>query len=499
MADFPSFSLPRGRHFIGGRFATSLSNATLDIVDPSTEEIIGKVERGSAGDVDLAVKAAKTAFDGGEWSLAKPSFRKSVLYKVAELIEKRSDEITYYQAREMGEPVLDSAGKIAFYVARAAHNFRFFADEQSQVGDHAFNHEDRLMTYTMTDPVGVYALITPWNGPFMLSTWKMAPCLAYGNSAVHKPSELAPLSLNILCEIFQEAGLPAGVYNLINGAGAEVGPPLVSHPDVAGVSFTGSVATAKDISGRISQSLKRRSFELGGKSATIVFDDADMELAVREAATAIFSTTGQSCVAGSRILVQEGIYDDFLKRFEVETRNWKAGDPLKAETVLGPLVSRDHYEKVTRYIALAKTEGRILFGGGRPKGLDKGFFVEPTAVVDVSNSARICREEIFGPVAVIMPFRDDANALEIANDSVYGLAGYVFTSSIDRAHNAAQRLKTGMIWMNSGFTRDLRQPFGGMKDSGQGREGGNYSREFYTETRFASFPLQPRRNDISAK
>ena len=495
MPEFQTFTIPKARHFIDGRFQDAVSGETFDVIDPTTEEVIGQVARGGESDAHSAVAAAKRAFARGEWSRAKPSFRKEVLYRVADLIEERSDEITYLQGIEMGEPVLDSEGKVAFYVARSAQNFRFFADEQMQAGDHAFNHEDRLMTYTMTDPVGVYALITPWNGPFMLSTWKMAPCLAYGNSAVHKSSELSPLSIQVLCEIFEQAGLPDGVYNSLMGYGAEVGPPLVSHSDVAGISFTGSLATARDISARVSTSLKRTSFELGGKSATIIFDDADLDRAVTEASLAIYSTTGQSCVAGSRILVHESIYDEFLTRFEAEAKNWIVGNPLDPKTTLGPVVSKGQYDRVMNYIDIARSEGRVLFGGGRPDNLEKGYFIEPTAIVDAPNSARICQEEVFGPVAVILPFKDDAHALEIANDTLYGLAGYIWTESLERAHNCALRLETGMIWINSGFVRDLRQPFGGVKDSGQGREGGQFSREFYTETRFASFPIAPRRDN----
>ena len=493
MVDFPRFAVPVGRHFINGEFVGAISGRSLDVINPTTEDVVSQVARGSDADCRRAVAAAKDAFDRGDWSRAKPSFRKKVLHRVAELIEHRSEEITRLQAIEMGEPVGDSAGKVASYVARSAHNFRFFADEQAQIGDHAFNHEDRLLTYTMTDPVGVYALITPWNGPFMLSTWKMAPCLAYGNSAVHKPSEIAPLSIGILCEIFQEAGLPDGVYNALMGYGSEVGPPLVTHEHVAGVSFTGSPATARDIANRVAGSLKRTSFELGGKSATIVFDDADMDRAVKEASLAIYSTTGQSCVAGSRILVQDSIYEEFLRRFESEAKTWVIGDPLKPETTMGPLVSKGQYDRVMDYIGIARGEGRILFGGARPKGKEKGYFVEPTAIVDAPHSARVCQEEIFGPVAVILRFEEDEGALAMANGTSYGLAGYIWTENLERAHNTALRLETGMIWINSGFARDLRQPFGGVKDSGRGREGGMFSREFYTETRFASLPLSSRR------
>ena len=344
----------------------------------------------------------------------------------------------------------------------------------------------------MTDPAGVFGLITPWNGPIMLSTWKMAPCLAYGNSAVHKPSEMSPLSIGILCEIFEEAGMPAGVYNMVLGYGKEAGIPLVEHEDIIGVSFTGSPATAQDIATRAAQGLKRTSFELGGKSANIIFADADLAKAIPAAAMGIFMNSGQVCVAGSRILVQQEIYDQFIEGFEKVAAGWKPGDPTERTTRLGPLVSRSQYERVMGYLDLAREEGKILFGGRRPEGIDKGYFVEPTAIVDADPDARICQEEIFGPVATIIPFSDRDEAIAIANNTGYGLAGYIWTGSQDTAHYVSHRLQTGMIWINSGFDRDLRQPFGGMKNSGRGREGGGLSREFFTETRFASFPLTPR-------
>ncbi len=346
----------------------------------------------------------------------------------------------------------------------------------------------------MRDAAGVFGLITPWNGPFMLSTWKMAPCLAYGNSAVHKPSELSPLSIRVLCEIFQEAGMPAGVYNMVLGYGAEAGVPLVEHKDVIGVSFTGSPATARDIAARAAKSLKRTSFELGGKSANIIFADANLARAIPAAAMSIFMNAGQACVAGSRILVQRPIYEQFLDGFAKAAAGWKAGDPFDRTTRLGPLVHKRQYDRVTGYLATARKEGRILFGGERPEGFAKGYYVAPTAIVDVDNSARVCQEEIFGPVAVVMPFDDADDALRIANDSTYGLAGYIWTESQTTAHYVSHRLQTAMIWINAGFERDLRQPFGGIKNSGTGREGGAHSRDFYTETRFASFPLTPRQS-----
>ena len=484
--------LPPQQHFIDGKFTAAASGATFDAVNPYTETVTTQVARGDAADVANAVAAAKAAFDDGAWSRAPASFRRKVLFKAADLIEARSAEIVRLQTLEMGGPVGPAHPGPHPVMSRSAWNLRFFAEEQEQAGDHAFNRDDSLLTYTMSDAAGVFGLITPWNAPIMLSTWKMAPCLAYGNSAVHKPSELSPLSIKILCEIFAEAGMPDGVYNVVHGLGKEAGVALVEHKDVIGVSFTGSPGTARDIAARAAPQLKRTSFELGGKSANIIFADADLAKAIPGAAMGIFMNSGQACVAGSRILVQRSIYDAFLEGFAKAASMWKAGDPSDHGTRLGPLVSKAQYDRVTGYLDLARQEGRILFGGGRPAGLGTGYFVEPTAIVDVSPDARVCQEEIFGPVATILPFDDADDALAIANNSDFGLAGYVWSRSQDTAHYMSHRMQTGMIWINSGFDRDLRQPFGGMKNSGVGREGGNLSREFFTTTRFASFPLTPR-------
>lgn len=495
MSEAQSMAITARQHYIGGEFSAPASGGTFDVINPASEEVITSAARGDAADIERAVAAAKQAFESGEWSRAKPSFRRKVLFKAADLIEARSAEIVALQTLEMGSPIgPDFKGRPHPVMERSALNLRFFAEEQEQAGDLAFNRDDTLLTYTMTDAAGVFGLITPWNGPIMLSTWKMAPCLAYGNSAVHKPSELSPLSIGILCEIFEEAGMPPGVYNMVLGYGNEAGVPLVEHEDVIGVSFTGSPVTARDIAARAAKSLKRTSFELGGKSANIIFADADLARAVPAAAMGIFMNSGQVCVAGARILVQQEIYEQFLVLFEKAAAAWQPGDPTQKGIRLGPLVSKSQYDRVMGYLDIARQEGRILFGGGRPEGLDKGFFVEPTAIVDAAPSARICQEEIFGPVATIIPFADPDEAIAIANDSSYGLAGYIWTGSQDTAHYVSHRLQTGMIWINSGFDRDLRQPFGGMKNSGLGREGGGLSREFFTETRFASFPLTPRSN-----
>ncbi|MEP7045332.1 MAG: aldehyde dehydrogenase [Ilumatobacteraceae bacterium] len=482
-----------GRHYIAGEFCDSVSGETLPVVNPATERQFSTSARGQEADIGKAVAAAKATFDSGVWSRAKPSFRREVLMRVADLLDARQDEINHVESLEMGHPLGPSPKPGAPRAAtRAAWNFRFFAMEQELAGDHAFNRDDTLLTYTVADPAGVFGLITPWNAPIMLSTWKMAPCLAYGNSCVHKPSENSPLSIRILAEIFDEAGLPAGVYNMVLGLGREAGVPLVEHPDVVGVSFTGSPGTARDIAVRAGAQLKRTSFELGGKSACFVFDDANLDRAIPVVAGMVFGNSGQMCIAGSRILVQRGIYDEFLERFTAESKKWTVGEPSDPSTRLGPLVSKAQYERVTGYLDLARTEGRIHTGGGRPEALENGFYVEPTIIVEAPPSARVCQEEIFGPVAVVLPFDEVDDGLAIANNTTYGLAGYIWTESQTTAHYTAMRLKTGMIWINDGFDRDLRQPFGGMKQSGMGREGGAHSREFFTESRFVSFPLRPR-------
>ncbi|HNJ96657.1 MAG TPA: aldehyde dehydrogenase [Ilumatobacteraceae bacterium] len=483
-----SESVRKGRHFIGGEFRDSVSGATFDVISPVTEQPITTAARGDAADVAAAVAAAKQVFDAGDWSRAKPSFRRQVMMKAADLIDKRYPEINRLEALEMGHPI----GAPVQGPSRSAWNLRFFAMEQELAGNHSFNRDDNLLTYTMSDPVGVFSIISPWNAPFMLSTWKMSPALAYGNSVVHKPSELSPLSIGVLGEIFQEAGMPAGVYNTVLGYGKEAGSPLVEHPDVVGVSFTGSPGTARDIAARVAPQLKRTSFELGGKSAVFVFADANMPKCVATVAQGIFQNSGQLCIAGSRILVQRAVYDQFIEAFVTESKKWVPGDPLDNATKIGPIVNKAQYDKVMGYIEIARQEGRVVAGGKRPDGMDTGYYVEPTIIVDAPPSARVCQEEIFGPVAVVVPFDTIEEGLAIANDSDYGLAGYIWTESQTTAHHVAARLHTGMIWVNCFFERDLRQPFGGVKQSGLGREGGQYSREFFTETRFVAFPTVAR-------
>lgn len=478
------------QHFIDGEFVDSLSGETFESIDPATEEVNTTVARGRAEDVDRAAKAARRAFESGSWSRATTAQRRRVLMRAADLMDERIDEVAALDALEMGRPYrpVGSAGDSN----RVTYNLRAFAMEQEVIGGEGHNRNDDLLTYTLHDPAGVYGLIIPWNVP-VTPTWKTGPCLAYGNSAVLKPAEWAPLSIRVLTESLAEAGVPPGVFNVVHGYGDEAGAALVAHPDVVGISFTGSPQTARAIAAAAAPSFKRLAFELGGKSPAIVYDDADLERAVPTIAAGIFRNTGQICNASSRILVQRSVYDRFAEEFVAEARRWDVGDPFDSDARLGPLVSRQQYERVLEYLTIAAEEGEILVGGGRPAGLDRGFFVEPTVVADVSPTARVCQEEIFGPVATLIPFEDLDDAIEIANGTRYGLAAYIWTESQRRAHDTALRVRSAMIWINSMHDRDVRQPFGGIGSSGMGREGvGGRSRDFYTETRFVSFPMTPR-------
>jgi aminomuconate-semialdehyde/2-hydroxymuconate-6-semialdehyde dehydrogenase len=417
-----------------------------------------------------------------------------MLRRFAELLVKHAPELERIESLDVGKPVKESGGHD---IPRAANNFSFFADALSQWTQDAHWTESNslgvdvnLMSVTMRQPLGVAGIIIPWNSPMMLGAWKLAPCLATGCTAVLKPSELAPLSLMKLGEIAQEAGLPAGVLNIISGFG-DIGAALVSHPEVNAVSFTGGVPTGKRVMKAAADTLKRVSLELGGKSPNIIFADADLETAVKGSVRAIFRSQGQSCVAGSRLILQDEIYDRFMDRFLATVANLKVGDPLDPATDFGPLISVQHRERVEGFIHAGLEEGaRLLTGGKRPTdpALQQGNYLLPTVFESVRSSMRICREEIFGPVLSVLRFHDEAEAIRLANDTVYGLAGFLWTQDVNRALRVSSAVKTGMMWVNSFFLRDLRTPFGGVGESGFGREGGRYSLEFYTEPKFVCIP-----------
>lgn len=486
----------RTQLFINGEYAPAAGGETFPVVNPATNEVLADVAEAGIEDVNRAVSAARMAFAEGPWPLLKTAERAKMLRRFAKLLVKHAPELERIESLDVGKPVKESGGHD---IPRAANNFSFFADALSQwtqdahwIESNSLGVDVNLLSVTMRQPLGVAGIIIPWNSPMMLGTWKLAPCLAAGCTAVLKPSELAPLSLMKLGEIAQEAGLPPGVLNIISGFG-EVGSALVSHPAVNAVSFTGGVATGKRVMKAAADTLKRVSLELGGKSPNIIFADADLEMAVKGSVRAIFRSQGQSCVAGSRMIIQDAIYDRFMDHFLSTVANLKVGDPLDPTTDFGPLITASHRERVEGFIQSGLAEGaRLLIGGQRPAdpALQKGNYLLPTVFAGVTSAMRICQEEIFGPVLSVQRFHDEAEAIQLANATVYGLAGFLWTQDVNRALRVSSAVKAGMIWVNSFFLRDLRTPFGGARESGLGREGGRYSLEFYTEPKFVCIPYE---------
>jgi 5-carboxymethyl-2-hydroxymuconic-semialdehyde dehydrogenase len=465
-------------HYIDGGFRSGKEGRTFNILNPATNEPITDVAEGLAEDVDAAVLAARRAFDQGEWPHLPARERARFLERIADGIEAHGDEISALEGLDVGLPVTQARGQ----AQRAAQNFRFFAREIQQDHTESYRVGDAFLNYVIRKPVGVAGLITPWNTPFMLETWKVAPCLATGNTCVLKPAEWSPLSAGMLAEVIDEVGLPPGVFNVVNGFGETAGASLVAHEGVQLISFTGETTTGQEIMRNGAATLKRYSMELGGKSPVVVFEDCDFGRAVDASVFGVFSLNGERCTAGSRLLVQEAIYDRFVDAVAERALHMKVGDPADEATELGPLIHPDHLERVWSYIESGVPQGaRLVAGGKRPKGLDRGNYIEPTVFAEVWPETRIFQEEIFGPVVVITPFRDEQEAVRLANAVDYGLAGYVWSTDLQRAHRVAQAIDAGMVWINSQNVRDLRTPFGGAKRSGIGREGGHYSFEFYCE------------------
>ena len=466
------------QHLIGGKLVDSRD--AFDTINPATGELLATVASGGQAEVDLAVAAAKAAFPG--WAATPARERGRLLRKLGDLIAANVPELAELETRDCGQVIGQTKKAL---IPRAADNFYYFAELAQHQHGETYDSDTGHLNYTLWQPVGVCALVSPWNVPFMTATWKTAPCLALGNTAVMKMSELSPLTASRLGELVLEAGIPPGVFNVVHGFGHTAGEPLVAHPDVRAISFTGSTATGNRIVK--TAGLKKFSMELGGKSPFIIFDDADYERALDAAIFMIFSNNGQRCTAGSRILVHDRIYDKFVADFAGRAARLKVGDPLDPDTIIGPLISRGHWDKVTGYIALGQREGaKLVYGGGTPDvaaHLKGGNWVQPAVFADVDNRMHIAQDEIFGPVPCIIRFKTEEEAVRVANDTVYGLSSYLWTENTGRVMRMAKAIEAGMTFVNSQNVRDLRQPFGGVKASGTGREGNHYSYEVFCEAK----------------
>lgn len=463
-------------HFIDGR-AVAGEGEGFDVLEPGTGQVLGQCSDASEDQLNEAVAAAKAAFPG--WVSTAPEHRRKLLNRVADLIVANADRIAAVECLDAGQ-CWRFMSKAAL---RGAENFRFFADRAPAAADgQALPGPDHL-NYTVRRAIGPVGIITPWNTPFMLSTWKIAPALAAGCTVVHKPAEWSPYSARMLAEIAHEAGMPAGVFNSLNGLGETTGKRLTEHPDIKAVAFVGESSTGSAIMSQGAKTLKRVHFELGGKNPVIVFDDADIEPAIDATVFMIYSLNGQRCTSSSRLLVQASIYDTFVARVAERANNLKVGDPFDPATEVGPLIHPRHLQKVCSYVEIARNDGaRVAAGGARVAGA-QGFYFQPTLFTHASQSMRIAQEEIFGPVLTAIPFDNEADAIAKANDVEYGLAGYVWTKDLARALRVSEALDSGMVWVNSENVRHLPTPFGGMKASGIGRDGGDWSFDFYMETK----------------
>ncbi|MDQ2095034.1 5-carboxymethyl-2-hydroxymuconate semialdehyde dehydrogenase [Rhodalgimonas zhirmunskyi] len=465
---------------IGGADCPALSGATFDNTSPVDEGFLCKVAKSGPEDIDAAARAAHDAF--AEWRDMPGANRKKVLHKIADAIEARAEEIAFAECLDTGQ-ALRFMQKAAL---RGAANFRFFADRAPSARDGQNLPSATLMNVTTRVPIGPVGVITPWNTPFMLSTWKIAPALAAGCTVVHKPAEFSPVTARILMEIAEEAGLPPGVWNLVNGFGEDAGRALTEHPLIKAIAFVGESKTGSMIMKQGADTLKRVHFELGGKNPVIVFDDADLDRALDAAIFMIYSLNGERCTSSSRLLLQSSIAEEFTQKLKTRVDNIRVGHPLDPKTEVGPLIHKTHFDKVTSYFDVAREDGATIACGGERVG-DKGFFVRPTLFTGASQDMRIANEEIFGPVLTALTFDTEEQALSIANAVEYGLTGYVWTNDLTRALRFTDKLEAGMIWVNSENVRHLPTPFGGVKASGIGRDGGDWSFEFYMEQKHIGF------------
>jgi 5-carboxymethyl-2-hydroxymuconic-semialdehyde dehydrogenase/aminomuconate-semialdehyde/2-hydroxymuconate-6-semialdehyde dehydrogenase len=476
---------------IGGRILPP-SGTRHPVFYPATGRQIAELVEADAAEVDLAVAAARRAFDTGGWPQLSVEKRQEMLLKIHAKILEHADELAWLECLNLGVSMRELRER---HVKRAAYNFRFFAEYIGQSKGDVYDQSTGYRSIVVREPVGVAALIAPWNAPTALASMKIAASIAFGNTCVLKPSEQTPLALRRFVELLHEAGLPDGVVNIVNGRGPVTGEALVNHPGVDLVSFTGGTTTGRRIAAAAAQRLKPTTLELGGKSANIIFASADLDRALDAALVSIYSNNGQQCLAGSRILLQRSIADDFIGKFVERARNIRIGDPMLDQTELGPLASAAHRDRVLSFTEIARQDGAQLLTGGVAATMEGdlagGYFIEPTAVLAPHNKTRVCQDEIFGPFAAFLTFDTYEEAMTIANDSEFGLVSYLWSDHLPTVEAASRDLKSGVVWVNTTMTRELRAPFGGYKDSGIGREGGQASEQFYTEVKTVTTPTKP--------
>jgi len=467
------------QNFVNGQWEGATSGKTFPVYDPSTEEVIAHVSAADAPDLDRAVKAARAAFDSGPWPQTTAQDRGRILFKLAEKVRQNSAALAELECRNTGKPIVEAE----YDMVDVATCFEYYGGLANKVTGHVNPVPANALSFTMREPVGVAGQIIPWNYPLLMAAWKLAPAIAAGCTCILKPAEQTPLTALEFANYFEEAGLPRGVVNIVNGFGETAGAALVAHPGVDKIAFTGSATVGKIIVKSAADTLKRVTLELGGKSPNVFFADADWEADVDGALFGVFINQGEVCSAGSRILVEKKIYSKFVEAMTEKAKRIKLGPPMERETKMGPLVSKEQYDRVSSYLELGKKEAKTAIGGGRPKQIDKGFYVEPTIFYDVDNNARIAREEIFGPVASVIPFEGEPDAISIANDTPYGLAGAVWTRDIYKAFRVVKSLRAGIIWVNHMQPTYVEAPWGGYKQSGFGRELGPWGLEEYLETK----------------